>query len=56
MYKGSYIRVYDGDRHLSQYEIDRLVEDKTQPSHDTEIIEEAVLEDFNGEHAELKFR
>ena len=56
MYKGSYIRVYDGDRHLSQYEIDRLVEDKTKPSHDTEIIEEAVLKVLNGESEELKFR
>lgn len=28
-YKGSFIRSFDGDRRLSSYEIDRLLEDKT---------------------------
>ena len=42
MYKGSFIRSFDGDRRLSSYEIDRLLEDKTQPSHDAEIVKEAM--------------
>ena len=49
MYKGSFIRSFDGDRHLSQYEIDRLIEDKTQPSYDSELVDEATLEDLDAE-------
>ena len=30
MYQGSFIRTFDGDRHLSQYEIDRLLGNKNQ--------------------------
>lgn len=53
MYQGSFIRSFDGDRRLSSYEIDRLLEDKTQPSHDAEIVAEATMDDldnglFNG--------
>lgn len=32
MYQGSFIRSFDGGRKLSPYEINRLLEDKTQPS------------------------
>lgn len=47
MYKGSFIRSFDGDRKLSSYEIDRLLEDKTQPAHDAEIVSEASVEDLD---------
>lgn len=47
MYRGSFIRSFDGDRKLSPYEIDRLLEDKTQPSHDAEIVAEATMDDLD---------
>lgn len=40
MYQGSFIRSFDGDRKLSPYEINRLLEDKTQSSYDA--VREAV--------------
>ncbi len=46
-YSGSYIRAGDGDRRLSQYEIDRLVENSTQPSHDREIVVDARMTDLD---------
>lgn len=49
MYKGSFIRTGDGDRHLTQYEIDRLVEERTQPHHDAEVIEEASVDDLDAD-------
>ena len=47
MYRGSFIRSFDGDRKLSPYEIDRLLEDKTQPLHDIEIVADATMEDLD---------
>ncbi len=47
MYRGSFIRSFDGDRKLSPYEIDRLLEDKTQPSHDIEIVADATMDDLD---------
>lgn len=47
MYRGSFIRSFDGDRKLSPYEIDRLLEDKTQPSHDAEVVADAMMEDLD---------
>ena len=47
MYRGSFIRSFDGDRKLSPYEIDRLLEDKTQPSHDIEIVADASMSDLD---------
>lgn len=49
MYKGSFIRTGDGDRHLSQYEIDRLVEAGMQPHHDIDVVEEALPEDLRSD-------
>ena len=46
-YKGSYIRAFDGDRKLSAYEIDRLIEDKSQPRFDAEVVPEASIEDLD---------
>lgn len=47
MYQGSFIRSFDGDRKLSPYEIDRLLEDKTQPSYDANIVAEATMADLD---------
>lgn len=47
MYKGSFIRSFDGDRKLSSYEIDRLLEDRAQPAHDAEIVAEATVDDLD---------
>ncbi|MDR0783953.1 MAG: putative DNA binding domain-containing protein [Propionibacteriaceae bacterium] len=47
MYQGSYIRTGDGDRRLSHYEIDRLIEEHRQPRWDEEIVEDASLSDLD---------
>jgi len=47
MYAGSFIRVGDGDRLLTRYEIDRLSEERSQPKHDLGIVEGACLEDLD---------
>jgi len=47
MYQGSYIRTGDGDRRLSHYEIDRLVEEHRQPRWDEEIVEDSTLADLD---------
>lgn len=46
-YGGSYIRTGDGDRRLSQYEVDRLVEEHRQPRYDSEVVLESSTEDFD---------
>lgn len=47
MYRGSFVRTGDGDRILSSYEIDRLVEERTQPHHDLDIVEGAKMSDLD---------
>ncbi|MDE1535888.1 MULTISPECIES: ATP-binding protein [Actinotignum] len=56
VYGGSYIRTGDGDRKLSAYEIDRLLENKTQPHWDTDLVEEAGLDSLDQDllHAVLE--
>jgi len=46
-YSGSYIRTGDGDRKLSKYEIDRMMEAHRQPSWDAEVIAEARKSDLD---------
>ncbi|MDR0991150.1 MAG: ATP-binding protein, partial [Propionibacteriaceae bacterium] len=45
-YNGSFIRTGDGDRRLSTYEVDRLIEEHTQPRHDEELVTEATIDDL----------
>lgn len=46
-YGGSYIRTGDGDRRLSAYEVDRLMEEHRQPRHDERLVHEATLDDLD---------
>lgn len=44
---GSFIRTGDGDRRMTDYEIDRLLEEHVQPRHDAAIVPEATLDDLD---------
>ncbi len=46
-YGGSYVRVGDGDRKLSGYEIDRLISEHAQPRFDDAIVGEATRDDLD---------
>lgn len=46
-YRGSFIRTGDGDRLLTQYEVDRLTEDRRQPRYDLEVVDGATLGDLD---------
>ena len=46
-YGGSFIRLDEGDRRLTNYEVDRLTEQRTQPVHDREIITTATIDDLS---------
>lgn len=46
-YEGSFIRSGDGDRHLTAYEVDQLLEERHQPQHDIEPVERASLDDLD---------
>ena len=46
-YGGSFIRTNDGDRQLTRYEVDRILEERRQPTYDEEIVGEATLDDLN---------
>lgn len=48
MRKGSYIRTGDGDRRLTDHEIDRLLEEHVQPTYDAEVVTEASVDDLDG--------
>ncbi len=47
LYEGSFIRTGDGDRKMSHYEINRLLEERAQPRHDVRIVQEAVVDDLD---------
>ena len=44
---GSYIRTGDGDRKMTAYEVDRLLDEQRQPEHDIAVVSEATLDDLN---------
>lgn len=46
-YNGSYIRTGDGDRRMTTYEVDRLLEEQRQPEHDVVIVADATPEDLS---------
>lgn len=47
-YGGSYVRTGEGDHKLTNYEVDRLLENRQQPRHDRAVVPEAVLDDLDG--------
>ena len=49
VYGGSFIRTGDGDRRLSSYEVDRLLEEHERPRHDIRIVSDARPEDLDPE-------
>lgn len=46
-YNGSYIRTGDGERRLTKYEVDRLLEEEVQPLWDEQPVEEARRSDLS---------
>ncbi|MDO4290245.1 MAG: ATP-binding protein [Eggerthellaceae bacterium] len=48
-YDGAFVRTSDGDRRLSSYEVDRLLEEHRQPTYDDEIVPDAAMDDLDGQ-------
>jgi len=48
-YEGSFVRTGDGDRHLTPYEVDRLLEFGRQPRFDAQAVPESSMEDLHPE-------
>ncbi|OZG65221.1 ATP-binding protein [Bifidobacterium eulemuris] len=46
-YQGSFIRSGDGDRRLTAYEVDRLLESRQQPTYDDEVVPGATIDDLD---------
>lgn len=46
-YDGSFIRSSDGDKKLSRYEVDRIMEERRQPRYDVEAVEGATIADLD---------
>ena len=44
---GSYIRTGDGDRRMTAYEVDRLIEEHLQPTYDLDIVPGATCDDLD---------
>ncbi|MBD8029328.1 ATP-binding protein [Corynebacterium gallinarum] len=47
MYSGSYTRTGEGERKLTHYEIDRLLENRSVPDHDQQAVDGATLDDLD---------
>ena len=47
VYQGSFVRVSDGDRKLTTYEIDRLLEERSQPTFDLDVVPGALPADLD---------
>ena len=46
-YNGSFVRTGDGDRRMTSYEVERLLEEHRQPRHDDAVVPEATIEDLD---------
>ncbi|WP_415446897.1 ATP-binding protein [Bifidobacterium aquikefiri] len=46
-YNGSFIRTGDGDRRMTGYEVERLMEEHAQPTYDARVVAEASIDDLN---------
>lgn len=44
---GSFIRTGDGDRRMTSYEVDRLIEEHLQPTYDLDIVPDATTDDLD---------
>lgn len=51
-YEGSFVRTGEGDRKLSRYEVDRLMEERQQPRYDAQIIGNAEISELDSELAD----
>jgi ATP-dependent DNA helicase RecG len=47
LYTGSFVRVADGDRQMSQYEVHLALESRGQPTHDIEIVPGTSVDDLD---------
>ncbi|MBM9466611.1 ATP-binding protein [Nakamurella leprariae] len=45
--KGSYVRVADGDRHLTTEEVNQVIAERGQPLFDHELVDTATIEDLD---------
>ena len=48
-YDGSFYRAGEGDRRLSRYEVDRMTEERTQPTYDARPVPDATVDELDPE-------
>ena len=53
---GSFIRTGDGDRHMTTYEVDRLMEEHLQPTYDLDLVPGSTPEDLDPELVDALLR
>lgn len=51
-YDGAFVRMGEGDRKLSRYEVDRLIEERQQPKYDAQIIAGSNISELDPELTE----